>query len=464
MTGMIQSRRFLLAGLLQGMMLNTVWAQPVHAVNYLEAVRLALQCNPRIGASQAQIESARAAIMETRGAGLPKLNLDMNAARSDNPLNVFSYKLSQGNVSFADFGLGQYTGPGSLNTLPQALNSPGYYSNYNAGFKLLIPIYAGGEHIAKRKSADSLLQAAQQGDQAARMQLAYDVLQAYEAVLASRKLVLIAQDAVSAAIEYSKTTRGLYQQSLVIDSDKLLADTWLRSANLALISAKAEWQNHLDEFRSLVGQPTALLTPGETTRFPETRLPLSSLTCKALANNARLRALQSTIRASRANVEAVNANSRPQVNLQLRQDWNGNAAGAGLSSNLVALGMNWELFSSGEQSGAVKKARAEVKQATFQRDDVANTIRLSIKQARRAEKLASLQYQVSKENARQARSVVHRLASRYGRGLVPLGQLLESQMRLNEAKNQCVQSQYNRVLARGRLLMLTNELIPSFEK
>lgn len=136
-------KKLIVLGLCQLLASFLASAERVKPISYIEAVRLSLSSNPRIGASQAQIESARAAIIETRGAGLPKLGLEMNAARSDNPLNVFSYKLSQGNVSFADFGLGQFTGPGSINVRPQALDSPGYYSNYNAGFKLIVPIYSG---------------------------------------------------------------------------------------------------------------------------------------------------------------------------------------------------------------------------------------------------------------------------------------------------------------------------------
>ncbi|WP_392536581.1 TolC family protein [Legionella sp. 227] len=454
-------KKLLLLGLSQFLASSFVSAEVVKPISYIEAVRLSLSSNPRIGASQAQIESARAAIIETRGTGLPKLGMEMNAARSDNPLNVFSYKLSQGNVSFADFGLGQFTGPGSINVRPQALDSPGYYSNYNAGFKLTVPIYSGGETSARLRNTNALLRAAQHGDQAARMQLAYDILQAYEGVLATNKLIVLAKEEVDAATAYLKTTKTLFKQSLVIESDLLLADTYLRTVKISLIAAQAELQNHLDEFRSLIGHQEGLYVPKHSVQFPTTKRTIAALTQKAFIRNAQLRAIKSTIEAGRANVDAVNATNKPQVNLQLRQDWNGNTVGAGLPSNLIALGVNWELFSSGEHSGAVQKAVAEVKQATFQLEDTANALRLALIQARRAEELAMVQYQAHHANAMQAKKVVGHLSKRYGRGLVPLGQLLESQMKWAEAKNQCIQSQYNQILARGRLLMLTNELIPS---
>ena len=120
---------------------SALWSASSHRISYPEAVRLALSNNPKIGISNAEIDSARAAIAESRGAGLPKLNLELNGAQSNNPLNVFGYKLSQGNASFADFGAQQYTGINSINTKPEALNHPGYYSNFNSGFKLTVPIY-----------------------------------------------------------------------------------------------------------------------------------------------------------------------------------------------------------------------------------------------------------------------------------------------------------------------------------
>lgn len=276
--------------------------------------------------------------------------------------------------------------------------------------------------------------------------------------------MFVAQENVDAAASYLKTTKALFNQSLVIESDLLFADTYLRTAKTYLVATQAESQNQLDAFRSLIGHQESTYTPKGSVNFPATKKSIADLTRDALIHNAQLRVIKSTIEAGLANIDAVNSANKPQVNLQLRQDWNGNTISAGLPSNLIALGVNWELFSSGERSGATKKAIADVKQATFQLEDAANGLRLSLIQAQRAEQLAIVQYQTNRANATQAKEVVGHLVKRYGRGLVPLGQLLESQIKLTEAKNQCIQSKYNEVLARGRLLLLTNKLIPSFEK
>lgn len=440
------------------------WSNTLKQISYFDAVRLALSNNPRIDISTADIDSAMAAITESRGAGLPKLNLELNGAQSNNPLNVFGYKLSQGNASFADFGAQQYTGINSINTKPEALNHPGFYTNYNTGFKLTVPIYSGGKASAQLESARALLSAAHQGDESSRIRLAYDVLEAYEGVLAANKIVRIANENIQAAATYLDTTKSLLKQSLVIESDVWLAKNYLRATKISLLSARIQAQNHLDEFRMLLGRQQHAFIPGNPVHFPANKKQINGLVQEAIRNNPQLRAIKSTIEASRANIDSAKSTGKPQVNLQLRQDWNGNSIGSGLPSNLIALGVDWQLFSSGEQSGAINKAIAAAKKASFQFDDAFNALRLSIIQAKRAEELAVIEYKTNQENSVQGREIVRALKKRYGRGLVPLGSLLESQMRLTQTESQSIQSQYNRTLAQGRLLSLTNELIPHSDK
>ena len=126
----------------------TARAAAPESVNFQQAVRLALTANPRALASAAQVQAARAGVTEARGRALPQLSLELNAARSNNPLSVFGYRLAERGASFADFGLGEYTGPGSLNTIPAALNVPGYASNYDTGVVLSVPLFVGGADLA----------------------------------------------------------------------------------------------------------------------------------------------------------------------------------------------------------------------------------------------------------------------------------------------------------------------------
>lgn len=438
-----------------------VLAQSSREISFSQALHIAFDHNPRAHISAAQIESAQALVSETRARVLPKLNVELHAARSDDPLAVFASKLSQANVSFADFGLNQYTGPASIDTKPRALNNPGYYSNFNSAFKLSLPLYEGGASVARKQRAQALLQGARLGHVALKMQLAYEILQAYESVLTSAQLIHIAQQSVDAANDYLDMTQSLFAHAQVIESDVLLSKTHLRVAKMNLSEIKIERQKHLDLFRLLIGKPNSQYQPSKTVALPKQTQNLSFLLKKALIHNADVQAKQAKLEASRADIVAAKARYFPQVNLELRHDWNTNFEGASLPSNTGALAFDWLIFSSGEQSAKVKKTIAAFKQASFEFDESVNQLRQALLQAKHALALATIQDETSLANFAEAKASNQMLRARYGRALIPLGQLLESQMNLDRVRQMKVLAEYHQILAQGQLLMLTNSLIAS---
>lgn len=442
---------------------TAAWSTAFQQINFTEALRLALQANPRMAVSKAKIDAASAAVTEKRGSGLPKLNVEVNASRSNNPLTVFGDKLSQGNVSFNDFGFAQFTGPSSLNVVPSALNSPGYYNNWNTAVVLNVPIFSGGETLAKIKKAKSLLRAAKQGNQQAKTELTYDLIQAYEGVRTSEGLVQVARQALVAAETYVKLTKDLYQQSLVIESDVLLAETYRRSADATLKASIAERYNQIDTFHILIGQPDSHLLPGAAIHLALPRASMNKLENHAYFSNAQLQSLKSNVDAYRAEIHSASAHNWPQINLQLRHDWNSKTFSLSGSSNTAMLDVNWEIFSSGEQYGATKHALAEYKQFSAELDNTVDAIRLSVNQTVRAIHTAAIQLKSSERNAHQSIAIVRLLKQRYGQGVVTLGQLLDGQARLDTARAQKVIARYNLLLAKAKLLALINELNPNCE-
>ncbi len=435
-----------------------VWSGHSQPIYFNEAVRLALSTHPKMKASEAKIKGARAAIIQARGSGLPKLNIGINASRSNNPLSVFGDKLSQRRVSFADFGAEEYTGPASINTRPAALNSPGYYSNFDTGLVVNIPVFSGGKTVATVKKLESLLNAAHKGDQQAKTELIYSILETYEGVHTANKLVRISREALQATDGYLKLANALHQQSLVTQSDILIIETYRRSIITTLKAAQMERNNQLDAFRILIGQPESQWVPARSVQLPLLKNSVEALETTAISSNSQLLSLQSNIAAHHANIKAANARKWPQLNLQLRHDWNAKTLTLTGSSNTVMLEMNWELFSSGEQYGEAQQAIAEYQQSKAELDEAFNQIRLSIRQAMREIEVAEVRLKASKMNVRQTIQIVKDLRKKYGQGIVHTSQLLDGQSRLDTAKSQQVMAYYQRLLAQAKLLALTNQL------
>lgn len=434
------------------------FAQPPKPISYPNALKIALTHNPSLRGSRSAIESAQGSVIETNGMKWPKLSLEYDGARSNNPLYVFGYKLSQGNATFGDFGAGQFTGPNSLNIKPTTLNHPGYYNNFNLGFKITAPLYTGGKISAQQKNAQALLHAAKHGNRQARNQIAYQLLEAYEGVLTANKLVSIAKHQVNQAKDYLNITKRLSKQSITLESDILMAKAYLNSSKIALSNAIVQSQNQLDTFRTILGSPHSTWTPKEPVFLSKSMTNINNLSRKILNENAAIQASNAKIVAEKANILAEKSAYKPQVNLELRHNWNGKTIGSGLPSNIIAIGVQWTLLSGCERTGAVKRAIANTKKAKFELDELRNQLMRSIRQLKRDENQAHYTYQLNKQMVQQENSLIATLKKRFGRGLVPLSALLESQYKLTQARAQKVQALHTQKLMQAQLLMLTNQL------
>lgn len=427
-------------------------------INFNTAINYALVSNPQIIASNAKIEAAQAAKTATQRSGLVKVNLESSYGRSNNPLTVFASKLTQGNATFADFGANQYTGPDTINVMPNALNNPGYYNNFNTGLALNIPLFQGGANVAAVKQASALLAAAKHGNKQAKTELVYAILQSYEGVLATQELIDIAYSAQKAAARYLDMSKNLLKQSIVIESDILMAETNLRNATATVNATIAEKNNQLDIFRILIGKPQSNLTPGASVLLAVPSTSTQALISHAFVSNPKILSLRSQADAAHSAIDSAKASHLPAIDLQLRRDWNADTVRLAKGSNAVLVKMSWQLFSSGEQTASVQQAAAMGKEAISNIDNLRNNINISVIKLVRSIETADFQIKSAELNIKQMQQVVNTLTKRYEQGIIPLGQILDAQARLDAIRSQQIMTRYNKKMAQGQLLSIIDEL------
>ena len=430
-------------------------------ISFPQAVERALAANPQALASRAEAEAATAAASAALGTALPSLGVELSAARSNDPLNVFGYRLAERQATFADFGLGEYAGPGSVNTAPLALNEPGYANNYDTGVVLRIPLFAGGRDAARLRQARALAQAARAGDEAARATLTYEVLQTYAGVQAAGALAAAARQSLDAADADLNTAESLFRQGIVVESDVLLAKARRESARAALSAAIAGKRDQLENFRTLLGAPGSELEPGAPVVAPLPQGTLAELQSRALGANPQLQALAQQANAGRAATDAASAGEWPRFDLTLRHDWNADSLALRAPSNTVMATVSWQLFSSGAQSASVRQAEYQATAATERYSAAADNMRLAVARAWRAAESAATTAQASALASDQAAEAARLLALRYAQGLATLSQLQDSEARRDAERAQSVESTYRALLARAEVRLLVNELDPA---
>jgi len=432
-------------------------------LNFAQCVEVALKQNPGLSASRAQIQQAEAGLAQARGGHLPKVTVSLNGVRTNDALNAFGLKLSQRNATFNDFGAGQFnpSNPNVLSVAPENLNHPATVNNFNSRIEAQLPLFTGGMIEGYVEQAQSYVRAAQQGDQAARQQVVFHVLQAYEGVHTARAYVDVARKGEIAATSYVKTITSLLKQGVVVKSDLLSAQVHLEDARIMLAQAENAEASALDQLHLLLGLP--LTQPLEVgLRAVPTPVPgaTSELRDQALASNPGLQAMRHQLEAATASVKVAKAGFYPQLGVMARQDWNDPNVGLAASSYTVGGTLSWNVFDGGATRGAVDRADAGRSELAARLREAESGLTYQVSEARRKADEAERRVGARQAALAQAEEAQGLVEKRYNNGVTTITELLGARAQLDKARADVVAANYDLAVQRAGLRLALGKLEP----
>ncbi|MFZ5660870.1 MAG: TolC family protein [Pseudomonadota bacterium] len=429
-----------------------------------QSIELALRQNPEIRVSQAQLQQAEAGLRQAQGKRYPSLNASVTGTHTNDALNAFGLKLSQRNATFDDFGAGEFNPPANPNVLsvaPRNLNHPGGVSNLNTRLELQIPIYNGGQIRGFIEQARAQVRAAQHGDVAARQQLAYNVVQAYEGVHAARAYVGVARQAEEAGQAYVNTTQNLFKHGVVVRSELLAAQVRLEDTRVQLEQARNAEAAAMDQLHLLLGIPLDQpleLGPSATLTAPEGSL--AELQRQAVANNPQILALRQQLDGARAGVQVARAAYYPHFNAMARQDWNSGDLSLGAPSYTVAGVLSWQLFDAGSSRAGVARAEAARTELLARLQQAEDGVRLRVADAWRKAQEAERRVATRELAVRQAEEAQRLVNKRFENGVTTMVEVLSNQAQLDKARADLVQARYDRSVQWAALRLAVGGLSP----
>ena len=432
-------------------------ASPIITLDFRQCVQMALEQNPELGISKAQVQQAEAAVRQAQGNKLPRVNLSLTGVHTNDALSAFGLKLGQRQATFNDFGAGEFlnalnTGGNPLPIAPAGLNEPEGVTNFNPRIELLVPVYNGGLVQSYVDTAQSYVKAAQSGDRLARQQVIKNVLMAYQGVHAARAYIKVAQEGEQAAEEYVRISEKLYKQGMAVKSDILSAKVSLEEVRIKLMEARNAEAAALDQLHLLLGKP--LETPLEVgvpvmpTMLAGTDLELRN---QARANHAGLMALRHQIDGAGAQVTGAKAGKKPQFNVMLRQDWNSDSLGFDAGSYTLAGVLSWSAFDGGTTAAAIDRAEASRSELLAKLKQAEEGVGYQVTEARRKALEAESRIaarQVAWEQATEAQRLIKK---RYENGVGTLIELLAAQAQLDKANADLVAARYELAIQRVEL-------------
>ncbi|MES2366864.1 MAG: TolC family protein [Pseudomonadota bacterium] len=430
-------------------------------LDFDQCVATALRQNPDLTVSRAQLDQALAGLRQAQGSRMPKLTASVNVTRTNDALNAFGLKLSQRNATFNDFGANQFTGPAALGVAPDNLNYPGNVNNYNTRLEIQLPLYTGGLIEGNIEQAQAYIKAAQQGDIAARQQVIFNVLQAYQGVHSARAFVNVAKQAEAATATQVKNIENMVKGGVVVKSDLLSAQVRLEDVRIQLLQAQNAEAAALDQLHILLGIPLAdPLDVGAPVMPTAVSGSPGDLRALALADNPKLKAMRNQLGASQAGVKIAKAGLYPQIGLMARQDWNDSKVGFSASSYTLGGQLSWTVFDGNVTRGAVDRASASQAEQQARLLQAENGISLQVDDARRKAEEAAFRLTARQLAVKSADAAADLVNKRYANGVTTIAELLAAQAQQDKAHADVVSAQYDLAVQRASLKLAIGKLEP----
>ena len=163
---MIARKTLTIIGLLSLIMLtlNAREVPLLKNISLTEALKIMKSNNLELKISKFNEQMKQKEALVAQGHNYGKLELELQALRSNDAGNIFGFKLKNREATFGDFGFAEFDSSGTTNPLPVApadLNFPDARNHYQTTLTYMLPLYTGGKLSQYGKITKSLVKMSQ---------------------------------------------------------------------------------------------------------------------------------------------------------------------------------------------------------------------------------------------------------------------------------------------------------------
>lgn len=388
-----------------------------------DAVKRALENNPKTKAALFQAEASRSRITQARSGLLPQIYLNETFNRTTNPMWAFGTKLNQGNIARSDFD-------------PAGLNNPDDINNFITSVTIDWTVFDGGQTWIGLKQAKLENEAAFLMMERTREEVIGQAATAYFGlILADEHLDLIRQ-ILDAARAHSNMARSRFENGLTVKSDFLRAQVRVSELEQELFSAESNVLIAKAMLCSVMGlsQCNSFET---TTRLDEeagTEEQVDKLVETALANRKDLRQLLFQEYMAEEEVSKSLAGHLPSLHLIGNYEVNSEAFSDTADNYMVGAIMRFNLYSGQRISGKTMEARALLEKIRAIKHELELGINVQIRQAYYQAKSSWKRIQVARESILQAEENLRIIRKRYENGLLTIVNLMDAESALKQSR------------------------------
>jgi len=396
------------------------------------AVRIAVEHNPEVRAFGNALSAQQEDIGVARSFLLPKLALEENAARTNNPPNIFMMKLNQERFAQSDFAVDKLNKPAPINDFQTlvSLEQPLFARKAQIGLTMAKQEYAAKKEDFLRKKEE----------------IALRVSQAYLKILTTRECVSVARKALEDAREHARIAELRHNADLGLYSDALRARTSVTEAEQRLVKVETDLAVAKRWLALLLGMDDSVDVASENLI-----VPLKEIDYYLSVSPARRDITALKLRRENAQNNVKLAESRYFPTLGLRGTYqlndHNNAFGSEGNSWLVMASLRWDLFDGANREFERRKALHKAAETEEYLKGLKQLASFKIHEAYLTVEEVRKSLELSKsalESAEEGRRLVR---IRYENSLSPIVDLLDVQLTLDHARANAVARQNDYFLA-----------------
>lgn len=397
------------------------------AITIEEAVNIALGGHPRIKGAEQDIESGRQGTRIARSAYWPQFSFDMSR----------NYIFTARQVRF-----------GGFNTLTKA-----HFIANNFTFNGSWTLFDFGRTYHGVKSLKEVEGSLLQGLTEAQRQVAYDVMDAYFALLKAQSLVRVSEETKAAAEKHLEQARAFYEVGVKPRFDVTQAEVEVNDAQVALIQANDAVRSARATLNIRLG--AAPLTPVRVAELPvveELKRPMEDYLREAVENRPDIQALEAQVRAKDESVKAAWAGHLPRVTAGASLNWYDEDHTTPQENHNIQVALDLPLFEGFMTDARVGQARADALSAKYRVEDLKLTVLSQVSLAYIAVEDAWARFGALGSSVKKAKENLEIAQGRYEAGVGPLIEVTDAQVSLTKAQTDYAQAEYDYHSAHTSLL------------
>lgn len=398
-------------------------AQPAQKT-LAECIAIALDHHPSLKAASASIAAAHQRVWQAASPYLPQVDAVYLARRQQT-------------------SIGAATGTGNVEPTPgQVIDQVRINNFYSTGVSFSQLLFDFGQTLASIRSAQANERSAAADRTTTQDTVILNVQQSYYNVLATTRLLGVADETVRQTSKQLEEAQGRYEVGVAPKFDVTTAEVNLANAQLNQLSARNNHAVARETLRNAMGINGPIdFEPVDT--FTTTRMQMTEDEALAIAYRDRpdLISLVEQEKAQQELIASLQLQYYPTIGSAGSYDWEGTNYPL-QDTWMIGASVNLSILNGGLLRAQVAEAKANLEVLEYNEEALRQNIALQVRQAALNVQQAEQSISVAQKGAQQARESLELAEGRYRTGVGNIIELTNAQVSLTQADANYVQALY----------------------